>query len=462
MSEWGHDFRPDYLRLGTVVEALGHPTVLALTATAAPPVRREIVERLGMRDPSVVVTGFDRPNIRARRRAPRGGAPQAARRSLEARPPRPRAPGIVYAATRRETEEVAAGLQRARRRRRRLPRRHGAERREATERDFMDDRVRRDRGDDRVRHGHRQAERPVRVPPRHQRFARRLLPGDRPLGTRRPSRPRDALLPRRRTSAGGGSSPRAARSRPISSSAWSTPCATTTGRSRPTSSPSSPSMAPTPLATALTRLEDAGAVRLLPDGRVAAGGAGRDLARGRRGHRRGAGAPPFVRPVPRRDDAALRRGPRLPAGVPPQLLRRAVPGPLRQLRQLRRRGSAPAPATCRSPSSRAWSIRMGNRRRPALRGRHDGRAVRRGRLPDALDPRRRRTRPPAAGGLALPDSQGPPVGCSRRWPPSSGRSPCSSRSPSRSTARSRRSSVPVRATRSWSRARGRRPGRSAR
>jgi ATP-dependent DNA helicase RecQ len=43
ISEWGHDFRPEYLRLGTIIEALGHPTVLALTATASPPVRKEIV-----------------------------------------------------------------------------------------------------------------------------------------------------------------------------------------------------------------------------------------------------------------------------------------------------------------------------------------------------------------------------------------------------------------------------------
>ena len=50
ISEWGHDFRPDYLRLGAAIEALGRPPVLALTATAAPPVRDEIVERLGLRD----------------------------------------------------------------------------------------------------------------------------------------------------------------------------------------------------------------------------------------------------------------------------------------------------------------------------------------------------------------------------------------------------------------------------
>jgi ATP-dependent DNA helicase RecQ len=63
VSEWGHDFRPDYLRLGAVIEDLGHPTTLALTATAAPPVRAEILERLAMRDPLEVVRGFDRPNI---------------------------------------------------------------------------------------------------------------------------------------------------------------------------------------------------------------------------------------------------------------------------------------------------------------------------------------------------------------------------------------------------------------
>jgi ATP-dependent DNA helicase RecQ len=61
ISEWGHDFRPDYLRLGAVVEAIGRPPVLAMTATAAPPVRDEIVLRLGMDNPAVIVHGFDRP-----------------------------------------------------------------------------------------------------------------------------------------------------------------------------------------------------------------------------------------------------------------------------------------------------------------------------------------------------------------------------------------------------------------
>ena len=63
VSECGHDFRPDYLRLVAVVRKLGRPPLLALTATASPLVREEIVRRLGMRDPAVVVRGFDRPNI---------------------------------------------------------------------------------------------------------------------------------------------------------------------------------------------------------------------------------------------------------------------------------------------------------------------------------------------------------------------------------------------------------------
>ncbi|HSU69137.1 MAG TPA: RecQ family ATP-dependent DNA helicase [Tepidisphaeraceae bacterium] len=63
ISEWGHDFRPEYSRLGTAIDALGHPRVLALTATASPNVRENIVERLNMRNPRTVVWGFDRPNI---------------------------------------------------------------------------------------------------------------------------------------------------------------------------------------------------------------------------------------------------------------------------------------------------------------------------------------------------------------------------------------------------------------
>jgi ATP-dependent DNA helicase RecQ len=64
VSEWGHDFRPDYLRLGHLVRRLGDAPVIAMTATAAPPVRDSIVDRLGLDDPVVVTTDLRRPNLR--------------------------------------------------------------------------------------------------------------------------------------------------------------------------------------------------------------------------------------------------------------------------------------------------------------------------------------------------------------------------------------------------------------
>ncbi|OAA28222.1 ATP-dependent DNA helicase RecQ [Frankia sp. EI5c] len=108
ISSWGHDFRPDYLRLGEVVEELGHPTVIALTATAAPPVRREIAERLRMRAPAEIVQGFDRPNIHLEVRTFTEDA--AKRAALVEYVAAEVKPGLVYAATRRATEEIAAEL----------------------------------------------------------------------------------------------------------------------------------------------------------------------------------------------------------------------------------------------------------------------------------------------------------------------------------------------------------------
>jgi len=108
ISAWGHDFRTDYLHLGSVVEALGHPRLLALTATGTPPVREEIIERLGMRQPRQVVQGFDRPNIRLA--VHRFVAEEAKERAvLDATGETP-GPGIVYAATRARAEALAARI----------------------------------------------------------------------------------------------------------------------------------------------------------------------------------------------------------------------------------------------------------------------------------------------------------------------------------------------------------------
>src|SRR3954466_14970685 len=63
ISEWGHDFRPEYGRLGNAIEALGPPPVLARRAPRPPNVREAVLQRLGMRDARTVVWGFDRPNI---------------------------------------------------------------------------------------------------------------------------------------------------------------------------------------------------------------------------------------------------------------------------------------------------------------------------------------------------------------------------------------------------------------
>lgn len=110
VSSWGHDFRPDYLSLGEVRRQLGTPPVAALTATASPPVRDEIVERLGMADPLILVHGFDRPNIsldvirhqedKTKRQAVLS---QVAALAGEGH-------GLLYAATRKDTETYAAGL----------------------------------------------------------------------------------------------------------------------------------------------------------------------------------------------------------------------------------------------------------------------------------------------------------------------------------------------------------------
>jgi ATP-dependent DNA helicase RecQ len=110
VTEWGHDFRPDYLRLHGAIEAVGRPPVMAATATATPRVAGEIALRLGLREWVSVRAGFDRPNLAfdvvrlegkgavARKRAALLhvlGAPEAR-------------PAIVYCGTRRDTDEVAA------------------------------------------------------------------------------------------------------------------------------------------------------------------------------------------------------------------------------------------------------------------------------------------------------------------------------------------------------------------
>ncbi len=111
ISEWGHDFRPDYLFLPRVVRDLGNPPVLALTATATPRVRQDILRSLGMREPKVVVTSFNRPNLTYRMLSARDKKDKLPLILNVIRSSLP--PGIIYGTTRKECEELAAGLKRA-------------------------------------------------------------------------------------------------------------------------------------------------------------------------------------------------------------------------------------------------------------------------------------------------------------------------------------------------------------
>ncbi len=103
ISEWGHDFRPDYLRLGERLRALGSPPLMALTATATAGVRADVVRALGMREPEVVASSPHRSNLAFEVVGCEGAARQRALVRLVLRQPRP---GIVYCATTREVDEL--------------------------------------------------------------------------------------------------------------------------------------------------------------------------------------------------------------------------------------------------------------------------------------------------------------------------------------------------------------------
>jgi ATP-dependent DNA helicase RecQ len=108
ISAWGHDFRPEYLALGHLIRGLGRPPVVALTATASPPVRDDIVSRLGLDDVSVVSAGLDRTNLFIE--VARCATEDYRWRRLIALLDSDGRPGIIYVPTRRSAEELAARL----------------------------------------------------------------------------------------------------------------------------------------------------------------------------------------------------------------------------------------------------------------------------------------------------------------------------------------------------------------
>jgi ATP-dependent DNA helicase RecQ len=109
VAEWGHDFRPDYLRLHDAIAMLGRPPVMAATATATPRVANEIAGRLGLRDWVSIRAGFDRPNIAFDVLALAGKGVVARKRSalLSVLADAAARPAIVYCGTRKDTEHVA-------------------------------------------------------------------------------------------------------------------------------------------------------------------------------------------------------------------------------------------------------------------------------------------------------------------------------------------------------------------
>jgi ATP-dependent DNA helicase RecQ len=104
ISEWGHDFRPDYARLGRLRRQLNNPQTIALTATATPDVRADIVAQLQLREPKIFITGFSRPNLHfeAQQATSEQHRDQMLIDFLRATP----GAGIVYSATRKGCEQL--------------------------------------------------------------------------------------------------------------------------------------------------------------------------------------------------------------------------------------------------------------------------------------------------------------------------------------------------------------------
>ncbi|MDA3905924.1 MAG: DNA helicase RecQ [Bacteroidales bacterium] len=109
ISEWGHDFRPEYRRLRPIIDTIGHDVpVMALTATATPKVQQDILKNLGIEDADVYKSSFDRPNLYYEIRPKTGDVNKDIIRYIKTQPGKS---GIVYCLSRKKVEEIAENLQ---------------------------------------------------------------------------------------------------------------------------------------------------------------------------------------------------------------------------------------------------------------------------------------------------------------------------------------------------------------
>ena len=383
ISEWGHDFRPDYLRLGAVAEALGRPPVLALTATAAPPVREEIVAGLGLRDPAIVIRGFDRPNIRLR--VERHHDEERKLRALRDHVAAHGGPGIVYVATRRAAEELAAALCGDTVRAASYHAGMRSAERDAVQTRFMDDDLDVVVATTAFGMG---VDKPNVRWVLHAEISESLDAYYQEIGRAgRDGEPAEAVLfyrqedlGLRRFFAGGGQVDLAELG-----VVWQ--AIDRAGDAvAPAALREATELSETKLATAVTRLEEAGAVEVQPDGAVAPAPDAAAAPGGAGGGGRRRGEPARVRPLAGRHDARLRRDRRLPPRLRPVLLRRAVLAAVRQLRHLPRRprrGRRAARRRAVRGRRPRGARRLGRGRRAALRRRRGRRALRRRGLQDA-------------------------------------------------------------------------------
>ena len=197
ISEWGHDFRSDYREISTFIERFDQrPTVVALTATATPRVRKDIARSLGLQNPLEIVSSFDRANLSLSV----VHMPHDERGSWCVRAARSRRSecGIFYCVTISEAEADPRRAQAGRRARRALPRQAGKRREEGGAGCVHVGTGAGDGRDVGLRHGHRQTRCALRGLLRHAAFNRELLSADRPRGARRRARRHDHAMGRAR------------------------------------------------------------------------------------------------------------------------------------------------------------------------------------------------------------------------------------------------------------------------